>query len=753
MIPILFDKNETTFTSNGKGRLFPISCVVTEERNGKYEAEIRITEQEKHYSDIELYSLIGLQVSDGSMQLFRIYAIDKTLETAIVLKCAHISYDLSYIPVAPITATDIDDALTKIKSQSLVPNPFNFDTDIESEARYEMKHPLSARAYLGGTEGSILDKYHGEYSFNNYNVFLHSARGSNNGVQIRYGKNLVKLENKDTCEDTIDGLVPYWTDGTFYVMGGILRAKQGNKIITEDVTESITLPDGVERPTVAQVETAGLHHLAQKVTDIEKSLKISWYEDKTISDVQLCDTVNVIYEPYSINVEMKVTRTKWDVLEEHYDEIELGEYKSFVKTLNEMSTDISNLKYNDGQTSIRLERTENGLEAEVRRAMTEEDDLSTTITQTAEEIKSTAAAHVKEYNEGNLSIDYYGYGEPSDTLYPPEDNDGKYYLDRNTGYYYICDGSSWNRSLQPLQPMTDLMQSEISQTAREIKMSVATTIKQWDTQKYYDDTGRTITVFGIGEPNNTDYPPATYSGQYYLDQQSGKVWYSSYSYVEYDYIWADTYDVLQTVDQDIYGELSLRIRNDDNGTGLVSVLNGMANHIDFIADNMFTVTAPNLNIDQYGNVTATNFIGDNCILKETTSFKDGSNTLVGYIGKTTVESEDGFGMRNRSTNPTGSVLINPSSGNLWLEGDNTILKLSSDGLEPWTPPITGAPIPLGSSVKPWSSAHLKNITLYNDATTATDSHLGSAYKIYVKDGNQEYKLKEYIKGLIDHTIT
>ena len=38
MIPILYEKDETSFTSNGLGRLRDcISCVVTEERNGIYE--------------------------------------------------------------------------------------------------------------------------------------------------------------------------------------------------------------------------------------------------------------------------------------------------------------------------------------------------------------------------------------------------------------------------------------------------------------------------------------------------------------------------------------------------------------------------------------------------------------------------------------------------------------------------------------------------------------------------------------------
>ena len=41
MIPILYSENETSFTTNGLGRLSDaIKCVVKEERNGIYECEL-----------------------------------------------------------------------------------------------------------------------------------------------------------------------------------------------------------------------------------------------------------------------------------------------------------------------------------------------------------------------------------------------------------------------------------------------------------------------------------------------------------------------------------------------------------------------------------------------------------------------------------------------------------------------------------------------------------------------------------------
>lgn len=47
---------------------------------------------------------------------------------------------------------------------------------------------MSIRACLGGTEGSVLDVWGGEYEWDMFDVILHSKRGKDNGVVIEYGK-------------------------------------------------------------------------------------------------------------------------------------------------------------------------------------------------------------------------------------------------------------------------------------------------------------------------------------------------------------------------------------------------------------------------------------------------------------------------------------------------------------------------------------------------------------------------------------
>ena len=63
--------------------------------------------------------------------------------------------------------------------------------------------------------------------------------------------------------------------------------------------------------------------------------------------------------------------------------------------------------------------------------------------------------------------------------------------------------------------------SKIKQTADSIESTVSQSITQYDTETY------TVTLYGFGAPDVTIYPPASHSGEYYLDNTSGKLYLSN----------------------------------------------------------------------------------------------------------------------------------------------------------------------------------------------------------------------------------
>ena len=65
MIPILYEKNESVFASNGLGRLRDcISCKVAEERNGIYECDFEYPVTGANYDLIQIGRIIGVTHDD-----------------------------------------------------------------------------------------------------------------------------------------------------------------------------------------------------------------------------------------------------------------------------------------------------------------------------------------------------------------------------------------------------------------------------------------------------------------------------------------------------------------------------------------------------------------------------------------------------------------------------------------------------------------------------------------------------------------
>ena len=176
MVPILFAATETAFTSNGLGRLAAApKCEVTEERNGVYELVMEYPVNGKMYDQIECGKYIYATHDEGKVpQAFQIYNMSTPLDGVVTINAWHISYALNTIIVAPFTAGSCTAAIAGVKTNSMNTNPFTFWTDKSVTADFETTLPMSARAILGGTQGSILDVYgKGEYEFDMYTVKLH----------------------------------------------------------------------------------------------------------------------------------------------------------------------------------------------------------------------------------------------------------------------------------------------------------------------------------------------------------------------------------------------------------------------------------------------------------------------------------------------------------------------------------------------------------------------------------------------------
>ena len=439
MIPILYDSIETEYKTNGLGRLpDALSCVVEEERNGLYELTMQYPVKGRHYKDIRNTRKILAIPSDGAEpQPFEIYKISKPMSGRVTVQARHVSYQLSYVPVAPFTAVNVSDALDGLKSHSAEANPFTFWTDKGTEANFTVAAPTSLRKLLGGMDGSILDVYGGEYEFDRYTVKLHAARGADNGVTLLYGKNITDIKQEESIESTYTGVFPYWSssDGELVMLPEkVLHSDNAANFPYQRTIVLDLSSNWQEAPTEDQLRAAARSYMkANNIGVPSVNLTVSFvalWQTKEYKDVaplervHLCDTVHVYFPKLDVSASSKVVKTTWNVLKDRYDSIKLGTISaSLAGTIAEQSTALEDSeKKNDARARGLQKAIENatekitGIYSRSGVIQTHYNDDDEAYEQTIADNKDLSQAKkVWRWNLGGLGFSATGYNGPYTT--------------------------------------------------------------------------------------------------------------------------------------------------------------------------------------------------------------------------------------------------------------------------------------------------------------------------------------------------
>lgn len=338
MIPILYEKDETLFASNGLGRLRDcVSCVVTEERNNVYECEFQMPITAANFDKVQIGRIIGVTHDDtGDVQPFDIVSSERPIDGIVTFHAVHISYRQSFMTVTGSNINDLAAAFALL--QTATPsNPFSYWTNKGSSGYLGAADgvPKTVRSILGGVEGSILDVYGGEYEWDRFTVKLWAARGQLRDFTIRYGVNMTDYTNETNNAECFSSCVPYWTDGTTTVVGD--RQDTGAATITgRGECVPLDVSDRFEdQPTKAAVNQMGRDVMnAQQPYLPAQNITVSFIRLQDMPEYAqyapllrcgLCDTIRVIFPDNNSSGTFKIVKTTWDVLAGRYTEMELGD--------------------------------------------------------------------------------------------------------------------------------------------------------------------------------------------------------------------------------------------------------------------------------------------------------------------------------------------------------------------------------------------------------------------------------------------
>lgn len=343
MIPILYDKFESVFTSNGLGRLPDcLTCTVPEERNGIFECDFTYPVGGINFEKLKPGQFVGVtHDNNGDVQPFKIVGYSKPIGGVVTFHAVHNSYALtktlgSASGLTPVTS--VSEALAVF--ENAVPTlPFRFLADFSASGYMPAVDiiPKPVRQLIGGMDGSFLDTYGGEIEWDRWSVIFHARRGQSRNFAIRYGVNMTDYTDDTSYQESYSSCIPYWVGGDERVVGNLVSS--GEKTY-DGLPAAVPLDLSgrfEDKPTKAQLDAEAAKYLAenrpqlpaQNITVDFVGLQDYGYADLgELMKCNLCDTLDVIFPAYGMRGTYKVVRTVWNVLADRYDEMELGSLKT-----------------------------------------------------------------------------------------------------------------------------------------------------------------------------------------------------------------------------------------------------------------------------------------------------------------------------------------------------------------------------------------------------------------------------------------
>ena len=333
--PRLYPPTAAAWDTNGLGALSDcISCVVEETLNGPFELEMQYRLNGLHYADITLRSLILAKPNPTARpQPFRVYKISRPINGVVTINAQHLSYDLSGIVIEPFNAPSLASALEGMKTNAVTENPFEYETDKTVISDFVVSYPSSARSLVAGQRGSLLDTYGGELEFDRYQVKLWAHRGKDNGVTIRYGKNMTDVNQEEDGSGVYTGVYPYWYSeeegsadlGRSYVP--VEGEFDFTRILLLDLTEEFE-----NKPTAEELTQKAQEYISNHDPGVPTiSTTVSWYQSKDfVENVNLGDVVGVYFSRLGISAKAKIVKTRYNALQNRYESVDIGSVRSSI---------------------------------------------------------------------------------------------------------------------------------------------------------------------------------------------------------------------------------------------------------------------------------------------------------------------------------------------------------------------------------------------------------------------------------------
>lgn len=348
MIPVLFSKEEKQFRSYGIGPLFEtLHAEVKRERNGQYFLYMTYPQNGQQASVFKE----GMRIKSDAgrrtpWQTFEITRINRRSDAIIEIWADHISMRLAKTMIKPkveIHDVDAETALRRWVSQLVGDDDWEVWSNIDTigSTAWSVDSVENARQALGGTRGSILDVWGGEFEFDNKRVNLWQNLGRKTPVVLEYGRNITKIEKENKEETVYTSIYPFAraeeddiiTIPNYVVDGKYINMYDHKKIKLVDFSGEFDTEEN--KPTAEKLQKLAEKYVEQndigaphehiKIEYVDLSKTLDYQNVRYIEEVELCDRIPIYYPKFDIySKEAKVVVITYNVIKDENQSIELG---------------------------------------------------------------------------------------------------------------------------------------------------------------------------------------------------------------------------------------------------------------------------------------------------------------------------------------------------------------------------------------------------------------------------------------------
>lgn len=332
----LFGINDTSFSTNGDKTIVPLKARVHKEDNGSFYLDLET--DLSYVNDLTQNRIIVANTPTGE-QAFRIGNVEKT-KSRLKTKCYHVYYDSMNYLIADSNVVDknCNDALDHLNMATDNPSPFTTISDVATISSFRC-----VRKSLLEAIGTVLERWGGHLTRDNFQIGIRTTIGQDNGVTVRYKKNLQEITSSEKWDNVVTKLMPVGKDGLLlpevYLYSDVQYDIPYTKTISfsQDSIEEENFKDAngnlneteYNEALITDLRQQGQVYLnANKIPKINYTLKANI---EKISDVG--DTIEVIDERLNISILTNLISYDYDCISEEYVQLEFGNFKEKLENL------------------------------------------------------------------------------------------------------------------------------------------------------------------------------------------------------------------------------------------------------------------------------------------------------------------------------------------------------------------------------------------------------------------------------------